>query len=640
MIGRILGNRYELVEKVGSGGMSIVYKARCSLLNRYVAVKILRPEFVSDESFIKKFRQESQAAASLSHQNIVNIYDVGIDGDTHYIVMEYIEGETLKQLIRNKRRLTPAHATDIAKQICKALVHAHENHIVHRDIKPHNILVTREGIAKVTDFGIARAVTSSTVTNTGSVIGSVHYFSPEQARGGYIDEKSDLYSLGIVLYEMVTGKVPFEGESPISIALKHIQETVIPPADLIEGIPPGLEQIVMKATQKEPANRYETAIEMLADLEAFMDNNGIVFKSPDVDEETSPTIIMPALGDRSARSERRNRKKVGRDSKNGRGKRAVIVAIVVLLALVGIGYGGSKLIQGLLAVDVVKVPGIVGKTQEEAEKDLKDAGLTMEIRERQHSPKYEAGTVIKQYPSEGTENKVSNPVLVILSLGPEKTKVPYLRNKDSAEALAELRQKGLIEGYIDTRSSERITVGVVIDQDPEPGIMVDEGTPVDLIISSGPKIQQILVPPVVGLDLQTAKTDIQNAGMVLADTYPQESDVIPKGYVISQSIPPNTVVEEGASIGLWVSTGKKEDPPPLTEGTKMLTINLPEHSRNVKVTVKKYQGDTEEIEYQMRHDADESPLKIAVTGKGEARIVVLFDDVIKSDEVVNFSREE
>ncbi|MDD3850958.1 MAG: protein kinase, partial [Firmicutes bacterium] len=219
MIGKTLGNRYEIVEKIGSGGMSFVYKARCSLLNRYVAVKILRPEFTSDENFVKKFRQESQAAASLSHHNIVSIYDVGVDDDIYYIVMEYIEGKTLKQFIRERGRMNPHHAAEIAQQICKALVHAHNNHIVHRDIKPHNILVTKDGTAKVTDFGIARAVTSSTVTNTGSVIGSVHYFSPEQARGGYIDEKSDLYSLGIVLYEMVTGKVPFEGESPISIAL-------------------------------------------------------------------------------------------------------------------------------------------------------------------------------------------------------------------------------------------------------------------------------------------------------------------------------------------------------------------------------------------------------------------------------------
>jgi serine/threonine protein kinase len=250
LIGRVLGKRYEIVERIGSGGMSQVYKARCSLLNRYVAVKVLRPEYTSDENFIRKFRRESQAAASLSHQNIVSVYDVGVDDEVHYIVMEYIEGKTLKQLIQEKGRLSPAETAEIAQQICKALVHAHKNHIIHRDIKPHNILVTKDGVAKVTDFGIARAVTASTVTNSGNVIGSVHYFSPEQARGGFIDEKSDLYSLGIVIYEMITGQVPFEGESPISVALKHLQEPVKPPGKVVEDIPPGLEQIIMKAIEK------------------------------------------------------------------------------------------------------------------------------------------------------------------------------------------------------------------------------------------------------------------------------------------------------------------------------------------------------------------------------------------------------
>ena len=642
MIGKTLGNRYEIVEKVGSGGMSFVYKARCSLLNRYVAVKILRPEFISDESFVKKFRQESQAAASLSHQNIVGIYDVGVDEDIYYIVMEYIEGKTLKQLIREKGRMNPHHAAEIAQQICKALVHAHKNHIVHRDIKPHNILVTKDGTAKVTDFGIARAVTSSTVTNTGSVIGSVHYFSPEQARGGYIDEKSDLYSLGIVLYEMVTGKVPFEGESPISIALKHIQETVTPPAELIDGIPAGLEQIIMKAIQKDPGSRYETAEQMLEDIRAFIKNEDIVFEGMDYEEETSPTIVMPVVGSDSEGSNKRNTKykKAGKTGRKAvKRKQTYIIAAIILIALIALGYGSSILIKELLFVDVVEVPYIEGKTEQQATEELDKVGLKMEIRERQNNPDFAAGTIISQHPKAGIENKVSNPVLVILSLGPEKTEVPYLINKSSAEAMAELQQAGLKDGQVNTRPHETVTVGVVMDQSPQPGIMVDEGTPVDLVISSGPEMQQISVPPVVGLDLQTAKTRIQNAGMILADTYPQESDLVPEGYVISQSIPPNTMVEEGASIGLWVSTGKKIVQPP-AEGTKVLTINLPEGSKDVKVTVKKFQDGVEEIEYQMRHDADEGPLKIAVSGKGEAKVVVLFDDVEQWSETVTFGREE
>ena len=245
MIGKILGNRYEIVEKIGGGGMALVYKAKCKLLNRYVAIKILRSEFINDEEFINKFRRESQAAASLSHPNIVNIYDVGVEDNIYYIVMEYIKGNTLKQLIREKGKLDANEALDIAIKIADALHHAHENHIVHRDIKPHNILVTEDGRVKVTDFGIARAATTSTVTNTSNVIGSVHYFSPEQARGGYTDENSDIYSLGVVMYEMVTGRLPFEGDSPITVALKHIQEDIELPTSIESSVPKSVESIIL-----------------------------------------------------------------------------------------------------------------------------------------------------------------------------------------------------------------------------------------------------------------------------------------------------------------------------------------------------------------------------------------------------------
>lgn len=250
MIGKILGKRYEIIEKIGGGGMAIVYKAKCNLLNRFVAVKVLRPEFINDKDLLGKFRKESQAAASLSHPNIVNVYDVGEEDDVYYIVMEYVNGRTLKELIKEKGKLSKEEILDFTRQIALALKHAHSNHIVHRDIKPHNILVTEDNRAKVTDFGIALAATSSTITNTGSIIGSVHYFSPEQARGGYTDEKSDLYSLGIVMYEMATGRLPFEGDAPITVALKHIQENPEPPSKYNPSISKGLESIIVKLMQK------------------------------------------------------------------------------------------------------------------------------------------------------------------------------------------------------------------------------------------------------------------------------------------------------------------------------------------------------------------------------------------------------
>src|SRR5699024_10859451 len=278
MIGKVLGGRYEIKEKVGGGGMGIVYKARCRLLNRFVAVKVLRDEFVSDEQFIKNFRKESQAAASLSHPNIVGIYDVGVEEgeehDIHYIVMEYIDGKTLNEIIKEKGKLSSTETIDYSIQIAEEIEHAHKNQIINRDIKPHNIMVTKDGRIKVTDFGIARAVTSSTLTATSSVVGSVHYFSPEQARGGFTDEKSDIYSLGIVMYEMITGSVPFNGDSPISIALKHVQEEVTPPSEINSDVPQGIEAIINKCLRKNSVERYKDARELIADLNKVKYSDG------------------------------------------------------------------------------------------------------------------------------------------------------------------------------------------------------------------------------------------------------------------------------------------------------------------------------------------------------------------------------
>ena len=271
-IGKVLGNRYEILEEIGSGGMATVYKARCKLLNRYVAVKVLRDEFANDAEFIKRFQVEAQSAASLSHPNIVSIYDVGNEDGLHYIVMELIEGKTLKEIIKEKGKLPWREAVGIASQIASGLSQAHQNHIVHRDIKPHNIIITKDGVAKVTDFGIAKAVSNSTINAFGSTIGSVHYFSPEHARGGYTDEKSDIYSLGVVLYEMCTGKLPFDGETPVAVALKHLQENPKEPIELCKELPQAVNDIIMKAMKKDPSERYESAAEMYKDLQSVLSN--------------------------------------------------------------------------------------------------------------------------------------------------------------------------------------------------------------------------------------------------------------------------------------------------------------------------------------------------------------------------------
>jgi serine/threonine protein kinase len=295
MIGRIIGNRYEIIEKIGGGGMSNVYKAKCNVLNRYVAIKILRDELTQDSEFVEKFKQESLSAASLTHPNIVNIYDTGIEDDIYYIVMEYVKGETLKNYIKRMTRLSEEEAVKISRQVAEALRHAHLNNIVHRDIKPHNILLTEDGTAKVTDFGIARASTSSTINNTSNVIGSVHYFSPEQARGGYVDEKSDIYSLGIVMYEMVTGTLPFDADNHISVAMKQIQEKPVPPSKRVKNvnISKNYEDIIMKCLEKHQSFRFQNIDDLLKKLNALNGNSeGEKEESEIID---SPTIEIPAL---------------------------------------------------------------------------------------------------------------------------------------------------------------------------------------------------------------------------------------------------------------------------------------------------------------------------------------------------------
>ena len=285
MIGTILGSRYELLEKIGEGGMAIVYKAKCHLLNRYVAVKILKEEFSNNIDFMEKFKKEAASAASLSSNNIVNIYDVGQERDINYIVMEYIKGKTLKQIILQNGSMNNNQVIDYGMQIAKALECAHKNNIIHRDIKPHNILVTEDGTVKVTDFGIAKASSSVTITNTSTVMGSAHYFSPEQAKASFVDCRTDIYSFGIVLYEMVTGRVPYDAESPVSVALKHIQEPVVPPKEINDNIPENLNKLILKAIEKEPIKRYQTANEMLLDLQRIQNNSSYTIATNSMENE-------------------------------------------------------------------------------------------------------------------------------------------------------------------------------------------------------------------------------------------------------------------------------------------------------------------------------------------------------------------
>ena len=375
MSSRLLAGRYELIEKIGEGGMAIVYKAKCRLLNRYVAIKILRPEFTKDEQFVENFRRESQAAAGLSHPNIVSVYDVGQEGNIHFIVMELVEGKTLSKLIEEKGRLDYKEAINITRQVASALSLAHKNQIVHRDIKPHNILITNTGVAKLADFGIAKAVSASTIIGgNNKVMGSVHYFSPEQARGAYVDERSDIYSLGIVLYEMLTGKVPFDGDNPISIALMHINDPMPPVSAEVPGIPPQLEKIIMKATDKYQTNRYRTADEMIEDLDNIEFITKVMgqkaFTIAGEEEKEQPAVSVHPERERTHRKSEpagnteESDKTLERANKISTGFIIGAVAVLVIAGIIGLGA-----LLGWFSGDIeeIKVPNFVGSTFEKAQ---------------------------------------------------------------------------------------------------------------------------------------------------------------------------------------------------------------------------------------------------------------------------------
>ncbi len=572
MKGRLLGDRYEIVEKIGGGGMALVYKAKCKLLNRYVAIKVLRTEFINNEEFINKFRRESQAAASLSHPNIVNIYDVGVEGDIYYIVMEYVKGKTLKELIREKGRLSYEETIDIAIQIARALSHAHKNHIVHRDIKPHNILVSDDGRIKVTDFGIAKAATTSTVTNTSNVIGSVHYFSPEQARGGYTNEKSDIYSLGIVMYEMVTGRVPFEGDSPISVAIKHIQEDIVTPRQFVKTIPESLEKIILKCVEKDQSLRYDSAEELLKDLEKAKElKDGSYVEINNYDD--SPTRVIPAIKDDMLMNKKSNNKNK-KDKKNKSNKVITISAILLALVLTSALAVGFLYIKDYLFVKEVEVPLIVGLHEDVAKQKIESLGLRFVVKKRVYSKDYKEGYIISQDIDPEDKVKVGYPIEVVVSKGEKLVKVPDLLNKYSSDIEVALSRVGLEQGKIVHQFSDIYPEGIIISQEPEPLSMVPEGTKVNFVISQGPKINYVIMPNLIGLNLENAKKEIISNGFVLGEVKYEPNNDVPKNLVTWQSYPAGAEVEENTTIDLIVSSGPSTENADGQNDSKVILLTL------------------------------------------------------------------
>ena len=578
MNGIVLGGRYELLEKIGEGGMSEVFKAKCNKLNRFVAVKILKKQFADNKDIAQKFKREATAIANLSDANIVNILDVGSQDDIDYIVMELVTGKTLKELINYSGKLTYNTAIKIALQIAKALDCAHRNNIIHRDIKPQNILVTENGEVKVTDFGIAKSTDSQTITNTTSIIGSAHYLSPEQAKGTYIDFRSDIYSFGIVLYEMVTGRLPFEGDSPVTVALKHLQEEPISPKNINSAIPDSLNKLILKAIEKEPIKRYQNAKEMIQDLQKIQENPDVVIGSS-INTNNDSTIIMAPISNVKANKSSNIEDDYYEDDdydeeyddedyddfdedekpkkKKKNTKKKILVSIGIIVGLLLLGSIGFFLAGGLGSNDII-VPKLEDKLFDDAKKEVEELGLKLEISKADKSDKPE-NTILESDPKPGMKVKKGAVIKVVVSGGEEQIPMPDLRDYTLDDVKNILKSKGLKSPEESYEYSNDVEENKVIKQSPAAGEEVGKNTEIKVVISKGPETRMVDIPDVVGKSLADAKAILEEAKLKVNDEikYEATDDKSKDGVVLYQNVS-GTKIQEGTPISLTV--GKYEEP--------------------------------------------------------------------------------
>ncbi len=538
----MLARRYELIEKIGEGGMAVVYKARCTYLDRWVAIKVLRDQYANNPEFVDRFQREARAAARLAHPNIVSIYDVGEDQGQHFIVMEYVQGENLKNYLSSRGTLSPQAVADVGRQVAAALAHAHCRGIIHRDIKPHNLLITPEGQVKVTDFGIARAAAASSLTETGVVLGSVHYFSPEQARGGAVDARSDIYALGVVLYELLTGELPFTGDSPIAVALRHLDSEPRPITELCSHVPEGLDQTIMKAMAKNPVDRYQTAGELSLDL------GKIAGRTTAQDEPTRILTATPMPGKKTAVS-----------GQHRPSRRAVVWTTATLL-LLAVLAGTFFLFRYYFLVPVVDVPPLIGLPAEEAKRLLDEKGLVYEVLREEYDEEA-AGIVLDQYPEPGALRKsgVGEKVKVVLSKGRELAEVPDVRGQTQSIAESMLSQENLKIAGVREEFDPVTPVGLVLGQEPAPRTQVPAGAGVTLVLSLGPPPQPVVIPDWAGEDVNLVQDEINELGLKLDSIKEEPSNIYSVGKVIRTDPPAETTVTEGDNISLIVSQGPSVD---------------------------------------------------------------------------------
>lgn len=593
----VLGDRYELLEKIGEGGMASLYKARCRTLDRIVAVKILKQEFLNDRSFVEKFNTEALAAGQLSHPNIVNIYDVGQQDDIYYIVMEYVEGKTLKEIICEEAPLPVEKAVDIAIMICDGIQHAHSKGIIHRDIKPHNILITREGMVKVADFGIAQAISKKTITFGGNIVGSVHYISPEQAKGEPVSPATDIYSLGCVLYEMLTGRMPFDADSPITVALKHIHDQPLTPRTVNSNIPPALEGIVLKAMEKIPSNRF-TQAEIMRN--ALLDLHSNTFNNYSRKRFNGNTMVMSPLNmeeDESVRKKRRLR------------PNALFILIVSVLGLLA---GFLYVTGGNFFPDEVVVPDIVGKNIDAADQELSKVGLEMTVYAEEFNDEFEKDTIISQNPDKGQKVKEGREIRVILSKGSQLQKVPSVRGLKQSDAEIKLRNSGFVVGDVDRTYDDKYDEDVVISQSPEAGSQEKEGSSVDLMVSKGKTPEKTAMPNLIGLTLDEASRKLQENKLVLDQVARKDSSEYYADQVMEQSVKAEVMVDEQSKINLTVSKG----PGPVAR-SQQIQFQLPVDQEYYKVVIKLKDSRGEREVYSRLHQAGDL-IDLAVSYYGNA----------------------
>ena len=644
-IGKMLDNRYEILERIGTGGMAIVYKAKCHRLNRLVAIKILKSDLAQNEEFRRRFNAESQAVAQLSHPNIVSVYDVSRGGDMEYIVMELIDGITLKQYMEKRGQLNWRESLHFITQIMRGLSHAHSRGIIHRDIKPQNIMVLRDGSVKVADFGIA-CLADSAQTLTQEALGSVHYISPEQARGDWPDARSDIYSSGVVLYEMLTGRLPFEGESAVSVAIQHLSSIPLAPREINPDIPEQLELICMKAMAPDLEHRYQSADAMIADLEAFRKNPEVEMKfdlsdlRPEENDEPTRTIrTMPShtvtipVHQPERNYPRRERDEDEEPRRTGSGKRGVLVGAVTVAA-VAVVIVLFKTILGSFApavVDQYQVPDLYNMTIEEAENDPRIEGV-FEIQKAgsEFSADVPEGHILRQDPKKGETRKGSQLVIQVwVSAGEETGEVPDLENKSEQDAriLLEKLNKGYnleltVEAPEELKQfSEEITEGYVIKTEPAQGEILKKGDTVKLILSKGPDIKPVTVLPFVGMSIDSVLSQLESYKLTCdaADVEVVDSDK-PGGTIVWQSPASGETVPEWTTIKFRVSAG-------LASSALPITVDIPQNGKDI-VKVEIYVGDEPNPQYSETVYEADGAVSTTLYGTGRKMVKVYFDGVL------------